>query len=78
MSRIIGRPQAGWPTQSPLPAQQAISLFVRHPGHTKQPTQWVLGVKGFGRELDLLHPPRAEVKNAWSYTFNHTSPWLGG
>jgi hypothetical protein len=57
MSRIIiGRPRAGWPTQSPLPAQQTISLSVCQPGHTKPPTQWVLGVKGLGREPDLFTP----------------------
>jgi len=32
MSRTtIGRPRAGWPTQNPLPAQQAISLFCTAP-----------------------------------------------
>jgi len=42
-------------------------------GPAQHPTQWVLGflyvgVKRPGREADHLHPPSAEIKNAWSYT----------
>jgi len=46
MSRIIiGKPRAGWPTQSPLPAQQTISL--RTPPWTHQATYPVgAGCKG--------------------------------
>jgi hypothetical protein len=48
-------------------------------GPTQPPIQWVpgalsLGVKGTGREDNHLHPSRAEVKNAWSYT--SVSPYV--
>jgi len=42
-------------------------------GATQPPIQWVMGdcypgVKRPGREADHSPPPRAKVKNAWSYT----------